>query len=120
NNTFSMATYEGWRIINGARVSDTVPNPGVLTGDFSHETYPAVGGLPGGPLPAYGTPACATLIKLGYNCMPVDPTTGQAFPGNVIPSSRFTSRIGQVAVANNFWAAPTIPNQPENVTNFIK
>jgi len=121
NKSFFMANYEGWRIINGARVSDTVPNPGVLSGDFSHETYPAgVGGLPGGLLPAYGTPACTTLINAGYNCMPVDPTTGAAFPGNMVPASRFTSRIGLVAVANNFWAAPTIPNQPEGVTNFIK
>ena len=121
NKTFFLANYEGWRIINGARVSETVPNPALLTGDFSQETYPAgVGGLPGGPLPAYGTSACATLIGLGYDCMPVDPTTGQAFPGNKIPSSAFTSRIGLVAVANNFWGAPTVANQPEGVTNFIK
>lgn len=121
NKTFFLANYEGWRIINGARVAETVPNPAVLTGNFSNETYPAgVGGLPGGPLPAYGTPACATLLSLSYNCMPVDPTTGQPFPGNIIPSSRFTSRIGLVAVANNFWATPTIANQPEGVTNFIK
>jgi Carboxypeptidase regulatory-like domain/TonB dependent receptor len=121
NKTFFLANYEGWRIINGARVSETVPNPALLTGDFSQETYPAgVGGLPGGPLPAYGTSACATLIGLGYDCMPVDPTTGQAFPGNKIPSSAFTSRIGLVAVANSFWGAPTVANQPEGVTNFIK
>ncbi|HTR66661.1 MAG TPA: carboxypeptidase-like regulatory domain-containing protein, partial [Terriglobales bacterium] len=121
NKTFFMANYEGWRIINGARVSDTVPNPAVLTGDFSGETYPAgIGGLPGGPLPNYGTPACATLLTAGYNCMPVDPLTGQPFPGNMIPSDRFTARIGLVAVANNFWAAPTVPNQPEGITNYIK
>ena len=121
NKTFFLANYEGWRIINGARVSEMVPNPAVLTGDFSQETYPAgVGGLPGGLLPAYGTADCTTLIALSYNCMPVDPTTGQAFPGNKIPSTMFTSRIGLVAVANNFWAAPTVANQPEGVTNFIK
>ena len=121
NKTFFMANYEGWRIINGARVTETVPNSAVLGGDFSQETYPAgVGGLPGGPLPAYGTADCTTLISLSYNCMPVDPTTGQAFPGNVIPSTAFTSRIGLVAVANNFWAAPTVANQPEGVANFIK
>jgi len=121
NKTFFMANYEGWRINNGQRISEEVPNPAVLTGDFSQETYPAgVGGLPGGALPAYGTPACATLIGLGYNCMPVDPTTGQAFPGNMIPSTRFTSRIGLVAVGNNLWGAPTVANQPEGVTNFLK
>jgi hypothetical protein len=121
SKTFFLVNYEGGRIINGARVAETVPNPAVLTGDFSQETYPAgVGGLPGGPLPAYGTPACTTLIGLGYNCMPVDPTTGQPFPGNVIPSTSITSRIGLVAVANGFWGTPTVANQPEGVTNFIK
>jgi Carboxypeptidase regulatory-like domain len=121
NKTFFMANYEGWRIINGARANWTMPNPATLTGDFSHETYPAgIAGLPGGPLPNYGTPACTALLAANYNCMPVDPLTGQPFPGNIVPSSRFTSRIGLVAVANHFWATPTVPNQPERVINYIK
>ena len=121
NRTFFMANYEGWRINNGSIANETVPNPAVLTGDFSAETYAAgIGGLPGGPLPAYGTPDCATLLANGYNCMPVDPTTGQAFPGNKVPAGDFTSRIGTVAVKHNFWGAPTIANQPEGVTNLIK
>jgi len=121
NKTFFMANYEGWRIINGARVNYTMPNPATLQGDFSGETYPAgIAGLPGGPLPNYGTPQCTALLAAGYNCMPVDPLTGQPFPGNIVPASRFTSRIGLVAVANNFWATPTVPNQPEGVVNYIK
>ncbi len=121
NKTFFMANYEGWRIINGARVNYTMPNPAVLQGDFSGETYAAgVGGLPGGPLPAYGTADCTTLLGAGLNCMPVDPLTGQPFPGNIVPADRFTSRIGLLAVSNNFWPTPTIPNQPEGVVNFIK
>ena len=129
NKTFWMANYEGWRMNNGTRLSESVPNTAMLGGDFSAETYPAlatttVNGnavpLPGGPLPAYGTTQCTALLSLGYNCMPVDPSTGQAFPNNVVPSSDFTSRIGQVAVANGFWGAPTVANQPEGVTNFIQ
>jgi hypothetical protein len=121
NKTFFMANYEGWRIINGARVNYTMPNPATLTGDFSGETYPVgVAGLPGGPLPNYGTADCTALLNANYNCMPVDPLTGQPFPGNKVPASRFTSRIGQVAIANHFWATPTVPNQPEGVVNFIK
>jgi len=121
NKTFFMANYEGWRIINGARVNYNMPNPAVLQGDFSGETYAAgLAGLPGGPLPAYGTPDCTTLLGAGYNCMPVDPLTGQPFPGNIVPADRFVSRIGQVAIANNFWETPTVPNQPEGVVNFIK
>jgi Carboxypeptidase regulatory-like domain len=121
NKSFFMANYEGWRINNGGIVKETVPNPAVLTGDFSAETYAAgVGGLPGGPLPAYGTADCGILLDNGYNCMPVDPTTGKAFPGNKVPSSYFTARIGQAAVNHKFWAAPTIANQPEGITNLIQ
>lgn len=125
NKTFWMANYEGWRMNNGAVIGSRVPNPAVLTGDFSAETYPSTLGtvngvvLPGGPLPAYGTPECTALISQGYNCMPVDPSTGQAFPGNVVPSGDFTSRIGQVALANGFFTPPTVANQPENVVNQI-
>ncbi len=118
NKTFFLVNYEGWRMNNGANLTDSVPNPATLTGDFSAETYPAgVGGLPGGPLPAYGTPACTTLLANGYNCLPVNPYTGASMPK--VPSSLFTARIGQVAVANGFWGAPTVANQPEGINNFI-
>ena len=83
-----MANYEGWRINNGARAYNTMPNPATLTGDFSAETYAPIptSGLPGGPLPAYGTADCTTLLGLGHNCMPVNPVTGLAYPGNKIPT----------------------------------
>jgi hypothetical protein len=117
DKTFWMANYEGWRMNNGELLIESEPNPATLTGDFSAETYPAgVGGLPGGPLPAYGTPACTTLLANGYNCLPVNPYTGQSMPK--VPSSLFTSRIGQFAVANNFWATPTVAGQPEGITNY--
>ena len=120
NKSFWMANYEGWRINNGGIADETVPNPATLTGDFSAETYAAgIGGLPGGPLPAYGTPACTTLLGAGYNCMPVDPLTGQAFAGNQIPSARISSRLAQVVLGSNYWAAPTVANQPEGVTNLV-
>ncbi|KAA6461925.1 TonB-dependent receptor [Acidobacteria bacterium AB60] len=122
NKSFFMANYEGWRLTNGARQVTQVPNPAILTGDFSAEAYtpPAGSGLPGGPLPAYGTADCTKLLSLGGNCMPVDPTTGQAFPGNKIPSTAITGNVGLVAVKNRFWQAPTIPNQPEGTVNFIR
>ena len=109
NRTFWMANYEGWRMNNGSQLQETVPNPAVLTGDFSAETYAPINAtLPGGPLPAYGTPTCTALLANGGNCMPVDPTQPglPAFAGNMVPSSYFTSRIGQVAIANKFWGAP--------------
>lgn len=122
NKSFFMVNYEGWRLTNGARQVTSMPNPAILTGDFSSETYqaPANSGLPGGPLPAYGTADCTALLKVGYNCMPVDPLTGQAFPGNMIPADRQTGNVGQVAVKNGFWQAPTIANAPEGAVNYIK
>lgn len=115
NKTFWMANYEGWRINNGSRVSESVPNPAVLAGDFSAETS-----ISGGALPAYGTPECATALSLGHNCMPVNPMTGQPFPGNVIPSNEITNRLAQVAIKYGYFPAPTVANQPEGATNFVK
>lgn len=120
NKTFWMANYEGWRINNGRTLNNTVPNPAVLTGDFSAETYAPVAGLPGGLLPAYGTAACQTLLKLNKNCMPVDPDTGQPYPGNKIPTSSITNRLANVAIKNGYFLTPTIANQPEGIPNYVK
>ena len=122
NKSFFMANYEGWRITNGYAQKATMPNPALLTGDFSAEQYLAPSGssLPGGLLPAYGTADCTSLLALGGNCMPVDPLTGQPFPGNVIPTARQTGNVGLVAVKNGFYATPTIANQPEGTPNLFK
>jgi hypothetical protein len=122
NKSFWLANYEGWRITNGYRQVTSMPNPAILTGDFSNETYraPAGSGLPGGPLPPYGTPECTKLLTYNYNCMPVNPYTGLPFPGNMIPTALQTGNVGLVAVKNNFWATPTLANQPEGAVNFIK
>ena len=114
DKTFWMANYEGWRINNGTTVKSSLPNPAVLGGDFSNELTNT-----GAPLPAYGTPACATLLSNGQNCMPVDPATGQPFQGNMIPSTRITARLAQVAIANHYWAAPTVAGAGEGVTNYF-
>ena len=123
DHTFFMANYEGWRINNGGVAKETVPDPAVLQGNFSGETYPAgVGGssLPGGKLPYYGSADCTKLLSLGYNCMPIDPTTGNPFPGDTILPAQMTNRLANVAIQNHLWAAPNIAGQPEGVTNFIK
>lgn len=122
DKSFFMANYEGWRITNGSRLQTEMPNPAVLTGDFSAETFtpPPNSGLTQGPLPAFGSPDCTTLLAKGGNCMPVDPSTGQPFPGNKIPGVAQTGNVGLVAVKNNFWPTPTIANQPEGKVNYIK
>ncbi|HTW78537.1 MAG TPA: carboxypeptidase-like regulatory domain-containing protein [Terracidiphilus sp.] len=128
NKSFWMANYEGWRMNNGGQLRESEPNPPTLTGNFAAETYPAlptqtVNGasvaLPGGTLPDYGTPQCTALLSLGYNCMPVNPATGQDFPSDQITPALITSHIGEVATSNPYWGTPTVLNQPEGVTNFI-
>ena len=119
NKTFWMANYEGWRMNNGARVENVVPTAAELAGDFSAATIPAVTGFPGGPMPAYGTPACTAVINAGYDCLPADPTTGLNDWGAQVPAAFQTARIGLVAIANGFWSAPNIANTPEGTTNFI-
>ena len=71
-----------------------MPNPAILAGDFSGETYPAGVGwfARAGPCLPTERPHCTALLGAGYNCMPVDPLTGQPFPGNIVPADRFTSR----------------------------
>jgi len=131
NKSFWMVNYEGWRMNNGALDEESVPNAAIFQGNFSAETYPQLPSyttpsgnvipLPGGPLPAYGTATCSALLAVGQaNCMPVDPTTGKAYPNNTVPSSAFTARIGLLAVANGYFPAPTIANQAEGLLNFVK
>ena len=119
NKTFWMANYEGWRMNNGARVESVNPTPAELGGDFSATTVPAVTGFPGGPLPAYGTPACTAVQNAGYDCLPADPTTGLNDWGTHVPAAFQTARVGLVAVANGFWSTPNVANTPEGTTNFI-
>ena len=120
DKTFWMANYEGWRINNGTVAGWALPNPATLTGDFSAETYlPVTVGttsLPGGPLPAYGTSACALLLSISHNCAPVDPTTGQPYGSNPVP---INARLAQVAIKYGYFATPNLSsNAAEGVQNF--
>jgi len=72
NKVFFFGGYEGLRSTQGRTLLASVPNPALVAGDFS---------------------SLATPVR--------DPLTGQPFPGNVIPSSRF-SNFARVL-------APTVP-----------
>jgi outer membrane receptor protein involved in Fe transport len=91
NKTFFLVNYEGWRIRNGTNGFFNVPDPAQLSGDFSNSGLLTV---------AQGCVPSATTF-----CMPVDPNTGQPFPGNKIDSSRF-SRLAQVGLAAKLFPAP--------------
>ena len=106
NKTFFLANYEGWRIRNGLNQDNfNAPNPAQLTGDFSSS------GLT--PITAGCTPGAKQF------CLPIDPTTNQPFPGNIIPSSRF-SRLAKVVLGAKLIPAPNCTGCPGNyrlVTN---
>jgi Carboxypeptidase regulatory-like domain len=92
NKTFFMVNYEGWRIRNGINQNTfDVPIPAQLSGDFS------ASGL---------TPVTAGCVPSATQaCLPIDPNTGAPFPGNTIPSTRF-SKLAQVELAAGLFPAP--------------
>src|SRR5437588_1023056 len=95
NKTFFLANYEGWRIRSGFDQSNfTVPDLAQLSGDFSSSGLALPTQAGGTCIP---TPATA--------CMPIDPTTGQAFTNNKIPATRF-STLAQQAFALKMFPAP--------------
>jgi hypothetical protein len=97
NKTFWLANYEGWRIKNGFAQTGIVPTASEIGGDFS-----ATG------LPAFGSSDCTTgyAAATPLPCMPIDPETGSPFPGNVVPSNRF-SRLATVALGAGVFVSPT-------------
>jgi hypothetical protein len=80
NKLFVFGSYEGLRTDQGQTFLASVPNPALLGGDFS---------------------SLATPI--------IDPQTGTQFPGNIIPTSRF-STFAKVLT-------PTIPGPNNNASN---
>lgn len=100
NKTFFLVNYEGGRIRNGYRVGGTIPTAAEVSGDFSASNLPPFSLLPGSPC------QLALTATPSRPCAPGDPQTGNPFPGNVIPSSRF-SRLAQVALTNKMFPAPT-------------
>ncbi|MDE3180617.1 MAG: TonB-dependent receptor, partial [Acidobacteriota bacterium] len=94
NKTFWLANYEGWRIRRGGISQGIVPDPTELNGNFSSLN-----------LPAFGTPACNSALLLDHPCMPINPTTGQPFAGDQIPSTDF-SKLATQSLALHFYPAP--------------
>ncbi len=101
DKTFFLANYEGARIRAGTSPTNTfVPDSTQLTGNFD-----ASG------LPAFGTAACNANLSSGNPCQPVDPLTGQPFPGNTIPTTRF-SNLAKVTLGAGLFPDPNVPGVP--------
>jgi hypothetical protein len=106
DKTFFLANYEGRRAVLGGHTSGAAPTAAELGGDFS-----AIAGT----FPLAGTTACTAIAANGYNCTPIDPLTGQPFPGNKIPSGRF-SRMAQVTAKT----IPTAASDTNGVLNWFQ
>lgn len=87
NRVFFFTSYEGTRQRKGIVQATTVPTAAERQGDFSHL-------LP--------TPI-------------IDPTTGNPFPGNIIPASRI-SPVAEALLA--FYPLPNIPGAAPDTVNF--
>jgi hypothetical protein len=94
NKTFYFFSYSGLRFRSGNRIFTSVPTDAFRRGDFSAicSTYDGSGRCT--------DPAGTQLI---------DPTTGKAFPGNIIPDAQISS----VAKAFQSLVYPA-PNRPGN------
>jgi hypothetical protein len=105
NRTFWLANYEGWRIGNGFVQNGIVPTAAELNGDFSATGLPPFSLVPNSPCQL-----ALTATPTSLPCMPGDPQTGAAFPGNIIPfnnPSEPISRLATVALAAGVFPTPT-------------
>jgi hypothetical protein len=93
NKTFWMANFEGWRISRASIQQGLVPDAAQVAGNFSTSG-----------LPAFGTPECTTALAANQPCMPIDPLTGAPFPGDQIPSSRW-SRLATETISLGMFPA---------------
>src|SRR5882724_502120 len=97
NKTFFLANYEGWRIKNGVSGFTNVPTTAEVNGDFSASGLPAYDVTAGSP--------CQLALANNNPCMPIDPQTGSAFPGKIIPTNRL-SRLASVELAAGLFGGP--------------
>jgi hypothetical protein len=99
DRSFFFASFEGFHLKQSAPVNSTQPTVAERNGDFSCF-------LGGG--------SCATTAK---GTIIVDPTTGQPFPGNVIPSGRFNPV--DVQLQNLLFPLPTAAGVGVNTFELI-
>ncbi len=92
NKLFWFFNYEGTRIQTAINRITTVPLPNERIGDFS--------------------PATSAAIGIAYPTL-YDPTTGQPFPNNTIPTSRIDPYMTKIM---NLFPLPNLPGEYNNYT----
>ncbi len=87
NRTFFMASYEGLRLVRGSASLATIMTPQMFQGDFSQ---------------------APSAIK--------DPTTGQPFPGNMIPASQVSPVVLKL---QQYYPRPNAPGVTNNLAAVV-
>ena len=105
NRTFFSANYEGLRRRRGASATGTVPTTRMKNGDFSE------------------------WLDLPTPVPIIDPTTGQPFPGNIIPQTRIHSVAKKVlpyypnpnlpGLARNYIASDSLRQDEDSITTRV-
>ena len=126
DKTFFYVSWEQYRQRTGSPFTTTVPQPAMLTGDFSSLcTLPAAQGGVGGTFNASGL--CSDPTGQIYDPYSVNTTTGvrqtpygldpgnPSCPGNCIPSAEFSQ------ATTTMWQTyfKPAPNLPGDVNNFL-
>jgi hypothetical protein len=110
NKTFFFASYEGFRLRQGASTLTSVPTPAMRAGDFSN-----LRGSTGALIPLYD-PLTTCGVLGNAACANGQTTLRSPFPNNMIPVSRMDPTA---QILRNLWALPDLPGkQFTNVSNY--
>ena len=107
NKTFFFFNYEGFRQPTVSNFFANVPSVAQLQGNLADDSA-GTGIFP------RTDPYCEANLTSQKCATAIDPSTGQAFPGNVIPSSRLDP-ISQKWI--QYWAAPIITGANQQINS---
>lgn len=107
NKTFFFVNYEGIRNPTVSNATALVPSRAQLAGNLADNSAGT------GIFPT-NTPFCQANASSQSCANVIDPSTGQPFSGNTIPSSRLDP-VAQKWL--QFWPAPNLSNPPVNTAN---
>jgi hypothetical protein len=107
DKTFFFFNYEGFRNPTLTNLQGLVPSAAQLAGDLSDDSA-GTGFFP------TSSSFCASNSGSAKCVDVIDPSTGDPFPGNVIPSNRLDATSQKFL---EFWAVPNIPNT--SGSNFV-